>query len=407
MRGLSILAICGSTLLLTACGGNGNYTKEGSSLAKERMSVMKSATEWEMARQAFVAGDLEKALRKVDASLALNESVTKSHVLKGRILIEMGELGQALKSLHTGEALDPHDPDAQYYLGIAFERLNRPQDALEHFMQACEQDDYNPGYAVAASEMMVDLDRTEEARQYLLGLPMANDNAGVRQMLGHIALIQGKPEDGVKYFSQARLLAPDDGAIQEDLVRAQMLVGQYAQAELNLAAMREGKDNADRRDLMALHAEALLAVNRPVEARALYQKLLADPSMASDVDSWVGLGNASYMVGDQRTLRKAAARVVALSPTSHEGYALWALCHRRDKQFGKALTSINEAIERLPDDPAFYAMKAMILGDLGRSGEALLAARKASELAPEDAQFVSLQNQLRTGTYAGAATDTE
>jgi Flp pilus assembly protein TadD len=406
MRGL-MTAVCGIGLMtLAGCSGSqGNYTREGTSIAKERMSAMKSGTEWEMGRQAFLAGDLEKALRKVDASLALNERVTKSHVLRGRIMIEMGELGQALKSLHTAQTIDPQDADAHYYLGIVFERLSRPEEAAEHFMTACELDAYNPGYAVAAAEMLVDMDRTEEARLYLTGLPMAGDNAGIRQMLGHIAIIQGDPELAVKSFSQARLLAPDDAAIQEDLIRAQMLVGEYAAAELNIAALRKAKENAERRDLKALHAEALLNVNRPVDARALYQELLADPDMASDVESWIGLGNASFLVGDQRTLRRAASRVVALAPTSHEGYALWALCHRKDGQFDKALTSIEQAIERSGQDPSFHALRAMILADLGRQGEAVLAARNAARLAPADAKYQTLQNQLRAGAYATVPTE--
>lgn len=407
MRAARIIAMCGTAaLVLGGCaGGQGNYTREGSSIAKERMNAMKSATEWEMARQAFLAGDLDKALRKVDASISLNQNVVKSHVLKGRVLIEMGELGQALRSLHTAETIDPQDPDAHYYLGVVFERLGRAEEAAEHFMFAAELDDYNPGHAVAAAEMLVDLNRTEEARQYLINLPRTADNAGIRQMLGHIALIQGDNEAAVRYFGQARLLAPDDRAIQEDLIRAQMLVGQHAAAELNIAALRQNKDNAKRRDLMALHAEALMAVNRPVEARSIYQELLADPNMVSDVQAWIGLGNAAYMVNDQRSLRRAASRVVALDPSSFEGYALWALCHRRDGQFERALTSVEQAIERAPADASFHALRAMILADMGRQGEAVLAARQAAQLAPDEPKYQSLQNQLRTGSYATVPTD--
>lgn len=407
MRAALIVSLCGSALIaLGGCaGGQGNFTREGASAAKERMNAMKSATEWEMARQAFLAGDLEKAMRKVDQSLALNQNVVKSHVLRARILIEMGELGQSLRSLHTAQTIDPQDSDAHYYLGVVFERLGRPEEAAEHFMLACELDEYNPSYAVAAAEMLVDLDRTEEARQYLLNLPRAADNAGMRQMLGHIALIQGEHDEAVRCFGQARLLAPDDQAIQEDLIRAQMLVGQHAAAELNIAALRQNRANAERRDLAAMHAEALMAINRPVEARAIYQELLADPSMASDVQAWVGLGNAAYMVNDQRTLRRAASRVVALDPGSSEGYAMWALCYRQAGEHDRALTSVGQAIERSPGDPSYQALRAMILADLGRKSEAVLAARAAAQLAPDEPRYQTLQSQIRAGSFASAPTE--
>ena len=53
-------------MLFSGCTGQGNYTREGVSLANERMSFIKSATEWEMARQAFLAGDLEKAIEALE-----------------------------------------------------------------------------------------------------------------------------------------------------------------------------------------------------------------------------------------------------------------------------------------------------------------------------------------------------
>ncbi|MEZ6162987.1 MAG: tetratricopeptide repeat protein [Phycisphaerales bacterium] len=285
-------------LSLVGCTGQGNYTREGVSMAKERMSFLKSATEWELARQAFLAGDLEKALRKVDTSLEINDTVVKSHVLKGRILIEMGNLGTALESLKTAAALDPEEPDAQYYLGIVYERINEPELARESFERACDLDDYNPVYAVAAAEMMIDLDRVEEAKVYLGSIPMAENNAGIRQSLGHIALIEQDPAKAVQYFQQARLLAPDDAGIAEDLIHAQILAGKWREAERNIALLLKKPENKDRQDLMILHAKALMNTGRAVEARTIYQEMVSQAEGRSDVEGWIGLANASLMVGD-------------------------------------------------------------------------------------------------------------
>lgn len=402
------ISLAATTLILAGlagCSGQGNYTRQGVSMAKERMSFLKSATEWELARQAFLAGDLEKAIEKVDYSLSINDTVVKSHVLKGRILIEMGDLGNALKSLHTASTLNPEEADAQYYLGVIYERLNRPEDAYTHFAAACEYDDYSPSYAVATAEMLIDLDRIEEAKGYLLSIPMAQNNAGIRQSLGHIALLEHDHETAVDYFNQARLLAPDDEGIMEDLIHAQMLAGQYGDAESNISLLLKKSANSSRKDLQILHAKALLNTGRPVEARSIYQALLSSSEGKSDVDTWVGLANASFVINDMRTVRKAASRVVALSPDTHEGYLLYAMYHRQAEDFVSSLASVENAIRRSPMDAGMYAFRAVILNDLDRQSDAIASIAHAVKLEPGNPRYTQMLDQLGASSFASVQTE--
>ncbi len=389
---------------LAGCSGQGNYTRQGVSLAKERMSFLKSGTEWELARQAFLAGDLEKAIEKVDYSLSINDTVVKSHVLKGRIQIELGDIGNALKSLQTASTLDPEDPDAHYYLAIVYERLNRPEDAYNHFVMASEFDDYNPSYTVAAAEMLIDLDRIDEAKAFLNSIPMSQNNAGIRQSLGHIALLEHDFQTAVKYFNEARLLAPDDTGIVEDLINAQMLAGMFAKAERNIALLLKKPENAERRDLQILHAKTLLNTGRPVEARSIYQELLSTSEGKSDVDSWIGLANAAFTINDMRTVRKAASRVIALAPDSHDGFLLYAMYHRQSNDLDASLASINKAIERNQRDAGMYAYRAMILADLGQRDKAFASATQALELEPGNPRYTQMLAQIQSGTFAAVET---
>src|SRR5687767_5935812 len=82
-------------LTLAGCAGHGNYTQERVNAAGARMSQLKSGTEWQMAQQQFLAGELDKSLKTVDRSIALNDQVPKSHTLRGRILVEKGRLEEA------------------------------------------------------------------------------------------------------------------------------------------------------------------------------------------------------------------------------------------------------------------------------------------------------------------------
>lgn len=406
-RQLPVIASSVLIASLIGCSGQGNYTRQGVSMAKERMSFLKSATEWELARQAFLAGDLDKALRKVETSLEINDTVVKSHVLKGRILIEMGDLGSALETLNTAVTLDPEEPDAHYYLGVVYERINEPELAREHFEIACEVDDYNAIYAVAAAEMMIDLDRVDEAKTYLNSIPMAANNAGIRQSLGHIALIEQDPKLAVKYFGQARLLAPDDAGIAEDLIHAQMKAGNWREAERNIAMLLKKPENKDRQDLQILHAKSLMNTGRPVEARTIYQSMVSADEGRSDLEAWIGLANASFMVGDMRTVRKAASRIVSLSPDSAEGFQLYAMYHRETGDFQSALASIDTAIEKQPGSASMFAFRAMVLGDLGRAREALASITHATKLEPRNAQYARMLTDYTSGSFATVPSTTE
>ena len=404
------LTLASSGILLTTligCSGQGNYTRQGTSMAKERMSFLKSATEWELARQAFLAGDLEKALRKVNVSLEINDTVVKSHILKGRILIEMGDLGNALESLQTATTLDPSEPDGHYYLGVVYERINEPELAQQHFEAACEADDYNGMFAVAAAEMMIDLGKIDDAKSYLNAIPMSANNAGIRQTLGHIALLEQDPQSAIKLFEQARLLAPDDSGIVEDLVHAQVQAGKWREAERNIAMLLMKPENEDREDLRVLHAETLINTGRAIEARSIYQDMVSQSGGRSDVSAWVGLANASFLVGDLRTVRKAASRVISLAPESHEGFLLYAMYHRAQGDAQSALVSIDTAIEKQPYDASMFALRAVVLGDMGHRQEALANIAYAADLEPNNPQYARMLTDYTRGAYANVQSTTE
>lgn len=339
-------AAVAAALLGAGCGSHGKYTEQHISAAKEKMQAMKSATEWEMARQAFLAGDLEKAKKGVDRSIALNPNVAKSHVLRGRVMMEMGDLEQAANSLLTARTIDPSYVEGAYYLGICYERFTQKDKALEAYKQAAELDQAAPQYAIAAAEMMIDLDQVDEAQEYLeTRRATFEHNAGVRQALGHIALIKGDKARAVMLFGEARLLAPDDQAILEDLARAQVEVGQFADAENNLAKLLSSPDYKARRDLLLTRARCLVQVERPMEAREILLGLTGDQSGSADIEAWIELGNVAYLLKDLQRVRLASTRAVAIAPTRAEGYLLRALYQRRTGDFAGARGNLDKAVQ--------------------------------------------------------------
>lgn len=382
----AFLVVMAAGLAVGGCGmsGQGGYTTEHVSAAKEKMNIMKSATEWEMAHQAFLAGELDKALKGVERSLAINNNVPKSHVLKGRILMERGELEGAIDEFNTAAALDPTVVDAPYYLGIAYERINRREESLAQYKKASELEPSNAQYAIAASEILIDLGRMDEAESFLTAQGGSfENNAGVRQTLGHIAMIRNDHSKAVALFNEARLLAPDDHAILEDLVRAQIAASQFGDAESNLSKLLQSPDAKGRRDLQHLRARCLVEVDRKLDAREALLALTQGQDGTADVEAWVQLGNLSYVLKDSVRARQCAARVIALAPERFDGYLLRGLQQRRDAKFNDALASIERAI-RLGATSDAMILKGLVLKDLNRIDEARATFAQALKSNPND-----------------------
>ena len=253
-----------------ALNKQGKYTAEHTSGAKAKMEAMKSANEYKMGEQAFFAGDLPKAQKHSETSITLNEKVAKSHVMLGRIKMEMGDLEAAQACFDKALKLDAKSVDSEYYQGILAERIDRREDALTHYLAAGTLDSANPQYAIAAAEMMIETGKIEDAEAFLSGRRNTFDhNAGINQTLGHIALLKSDPKTACTFFNEARLLAPDDQSIIEDLIRAEIATGQFTQAEYYLARIQTNKDNKNRRDLLQMRAACLVQIDRSVEAREI------------------------------------------------------------------------------------------------------------------------------------------
>ncbi|MEQ8317623.1 MAG: tetratricopeptide repeat protein [Phycisphaerales bacterium] len=372
-------------MALTGCSGNGRTSAEARNAAAERMAGMKSGTEWDMARQAFLSGDPQKALDHIDRSIALNDGVVRSHVLRGRIMMELGNFEESMASLGKAEVLDPEDVDTQYFLGVAYERIGEKEQAMERYQAAAELDTARAIYAVAAAEMLIDIGRTDDAESYLKDrLDLYRHNAGIRQTLGHIAMMRGDAVQASDWFTEARFLAPDDPGVLEDLARAELAAGRFAEAEFNLAELMNMEGFDDRRDLQHMRARCLVEVDRPVEARDVLVSLTEGDGGEKDLDAWIQLGHVCYQLRDMARVRRAAGRVIALAPQRSEGYLLRALQQRGMGDLDAALQSLDLAIQRSEGDASPLILRGLIAQQAEMPGLARSSFEAAQKLDPSN-----------------------
>jgi tetratricopeptide (TPR) repeat protein len=390
-------AVLMAALLVAASGGcaagQGSYTRAFKERAAANMDRVKAGTEWDMARQRFLAGDLEKALAGVEESIELAPGVAKSHLLKGRVLMEMGALDGALRSFERASELDPAGASAWYYRGLVRERWGAYGEALDCFLAAAERDDTDPQYTVAAAEMLISLDRLAEADGVLdEAAAHFEHNAGVRQTRGHLAMMRGDAAAAIGHFEAACLLAPDEEGLIEDLARAQIAAGRFAEAEYSLSRVLRGKaggggasDGAGgvgRRDLMHLRARCLLETDRPMEARRVYETLTEGEGGASDADAWIGLGRSALMLGNEPLARESGASAARIAPERAEGWLIRATALARTGAGSRALGVLRDAERAVSDASAVLTLRASMLEAAGDREGALASALSALERRP-------------------------
>lgn len=367
------LAVAPALVILSGCvnPGHGKHTSEALAQAQGRMATLKAGTNWDMAQQQFLVGDLKKALDNVEKSLSYKDSVPKSHTLKGRILLELGRMEGAVESLERALAIDPSFVDAHYYLGITKERSSKYEEALERYQAAASLDPSDPQYPLAAAEMLIELGRLDKAEELMTKSRNAFEhNAGVRQTLGHIAMLRDNPERAATLFEEARLLAPDDLSLLEDLAIAQMEADRPAEAEYNLGKLLENKKFSDRVDLKHLRARCLVQLDRPLEARELLMEITSDGEGASHLQAWIDLGNVALLLKDHTRVRIAAGRIRAIAPQRPEGYMLAAMWRRREGELDKALEVVEKAVARADGRAAPSLLQGLILREMGRPEQA-------------------------------------
>ncbi|MCH7791458.1 MAG: hypothetical protein IID31_04160 [Planctomycetes bacterium] len=402
----AVLTTLTASVALTGCSGHGGYTQEFLAERQAKMAILKSATEWDFAHQRFLAGELDKALKHVSNSIAMNDNVAKSHILRGRVLMEQAVFDEAFVSFDQALVIDENNVEAMYYTGLCYERVSNKEQALHFYLMAADAEPSSAQYVVAAAEMLIDLDRITEAIEFIESRgDRFEHNAGVRQTLGQISLIQGEFEQALKYLSEARILAPDANGILEDLTRAQIATERFAEAEFNIVKLQRSVEGGEtRRDLKHMRAKCLVEVDRLVEARQLLMELTGDDDGERDVQAWKELGHVAYMLGDGYRVKQAAARVIALSPNKPDGYMLRALWQRQDGNLQGAFESLTEAVA-LSDDANPRILRGIVAQQLGRSADARESFTAALEIDPGNEAVAQLLNRVNSTQFATVRDD--
>jgi len=382
-RAWLVLMLVGLTLAGIGCQTNRHEKNKQAAL--ERWQEARGGVLYSVALQEFEVGDLDKARRTLSQAMSQDQDNPRFHALAGRIALERGELERAQIHLADALSIQPEYPEALYLQGVIFQRWQQYEQAYQAYHDAYQAKPDDVSGLLAAAEMLTKLDRSDEAVQMLEAkLVYFEHNAAIRTTLARIHMRADRVDKAVKLLRDAHVLAPEDPAILEHLAMAEYAADMWNEAGYHLSRLLEHADYAERSDLKKALAECYESTGESAKARRLYLELTeANPK---DVQSWIKLGQAAWIVGDDARLRRAAERAVELAPARHEGYLLRGMVLSRIDRLDAALDEFDKAIDRAPEKTTPRILKGMVLQQAGRLPEAAELYEQATEINPDDAR---------------------
>lgn len=181
-------------------------------------------------RRWALAGSLAAACVVLVAAGALASEGSRQLTREGLELLRAGDTAAAMTRLEYATRADPKDAEAQFFLGVAFNRLGKATEALTWIRRARLMGYANPNLDLEEGVALIGLDRFEAALAPLERFAAANPKHGrVRELIG-------RANFGLGRYDQA------EAALKAGLERDPTLADTSNLLLSLIAAKREGRE---------------------------------------------------------------------------------------------------------------------------------------------------------------------
>jgi tetratricopeptide (TPR) repeat protein len=158
-------------------------------------------------RQATMYGDIEKLWR---TTLARNPECWMAHTNLGIVLLEKGQVDEAIVHYRAALQMQPNSWDDEYNLGTALLSEGEVDEAISHCERAVAIQPNDPDAQVSLGSALLEKKRIDEAiMHYQKALAIRPDYVLARCGLGRALLEKGDLDTAIQYFRAALLIQPE------------------------------------------------------------------------------------------------------------------------------------------------------------------------------------------------------
>ena len=346
-------------LLTVGCGQN---VSDARVEAYENWDRVRAETICAQALENLRLGQLEQACKRAREALALDEDYHDARIVLAKACIERGQYTAATVQLQQVLRERPGEAEALYLLGVAHEKLGRLTEALGDYRGAYDLDDTNFDAVLAATEVLVAMDRPHDARVYLYShLDRADGAPAAYELAGRLAMMNKDYAAAVGHFRRACEVDVDNPTYLEALAVAQVFDGRVTEAIVTLTRRAELHGEPAPGWLYAMLGDCHMACGDLDMAYEAYQK---DCQLEPDEPSaWVNLGKLLVTMHRTPQAIDAAAKALSLDADRLDASLLMGYALIEAGYADQAIDVLRRAAGRHGQDPTLLCV-------LGRAYEA-------------------------------------
>ena len=392
-----ITAAAASALVFATSAGCSSTakTKTQKEEATEHWNQARAAVLAGLARDQYQSGNFDKCRTTLNEALRIDPKNSRLHVLAAKLAIEQAELETADRELKTAREIDPKDAEADYLAGVVAQRWQKNQLALEYYETAATKAPNELPYVLAKAEMLVVMDRDEEALALLQDrAAFFEHSAVIRDAAGQLLMQMKRYPEAVQTLRQASVLATDDMGIREHLAFATLYNKQYREAADLFTRILKDEKFQKRSELFLAQGECFLQAKKPAEARTSFES--AVQLSPSELAAYTGLAKASLELNDLRRADLAVRKAMAIDQKSSEVHLLAGYVRLRENKLSQALDAFKRASQLDHNDTVSLCMIGYTLEKSGKQEQAMQYYSKALRMNPKDAMAQQMMGTVAT-----------
>jgi tetratricopeptide (TPR) repeat protein len=390
----SFLSILAAFCVLASCSQTKSPTAQQQAMLQwndARATVLVG-----LAEDQYQNGNFDKSRGTLDEAIKLEPDSATAHVLSAKLYIENGQLELAERELTVARQADPKCAEADYLSGVVYQRWQQPERALVFYQNACDKAPAELAYVMARAEMLVAMDRRDEALALLQAKINYFEHSGViRDEAGLLLVQSGNYPQAIEMFRRASILAPDDLTIREHLASGLFYGRQYAESAMILSELLTHQKYDHRPELLMMLGECQLQTGKAGDAAQSFQQA-SDMEPDSSV-AWLGLARAQVQLGSVRRGEYALNHCLAISDDNAQAHLLLGYLHLRESRFSDARDDFARASGLDPADTVSLCMFGLALDKLGQVRDAAACYEKALKIRPDDEMALRLLARLDQG----------
>lgn len=311
----------------------------------------------------FASQQWDNALRNCDESLALNPNAIGTRYLRGRIMYEMENYGEALSELETVLAANPVHSEALQLAGYISAVDEQDEKAREYYGRYL---DINPGNDAIRMNIAYELARAGDpvgAMEFIqVGLDIDPENVDLHEQYGGFAFTAA-----LEIQQEQAVTAEDGGAVAPEAV------GYYR------------------------------------EAIASYEKVFDAKGAETPVGHLSNVISAYIQLDELDEAITLSGRVLETHAQEDRLWVLYADALQRSDRLDEAIVALDRVMEINPDHPSAALRQGNWLVQAGRVDDAVTVLSKVAETNPAQAEQAArmifndaYQNGIEPDDYAYA-----